>query len=151
MKRMRPGLFRSMTLFAFVAVAYAALPAPQASAQYVHPLVAECRAALDVSPAKEHCPNLKAHAATADPPCWYYGSCALEVSVDGSDTSFDLSILHGDAVYTSASDLRQLDLCFKRAAEAGGGQAGWTMHLKAGCAGDETDAGTAKAEGLSQP
>ncbi|MDE0003214.1 MAG: hypothetical protein OXQ29_11015 [Rhodospirillaceae bacterium] len=154
MKKMQARLIRRITLFTFAAVACAALPAPQAATptKYLHPQVAECRAAFDASPAMEHCPNLIAHAyLSADPPCFYYGKCALTVPVDGSDTSFDLHIPGGDAVYISASDLQQLDVCFKRAADADGGQAGWTMNLKAGCAGDETDADTAKAEGLPQP
>lgn len=132
-----------------------AFPASQASAQHVHPLVAECRAALDESPAESHCPALYAHAVAENPggpshTCWVVGDCTLTVAVDGSDTSFESNIEWSSPVYLSPSDLRLLDFCFARTENADQEQAEWTMSLSpGGCADGETDSDTAMTEGLS--
>ena len=152
---MQAKLFRRMILFAIAAVAYAALPAPQASAQYVHPLVAECRAAFKESTANTHCPSLTAHAVgpNSEPggpshTCWVWGSCTLTVQVNGSDTPVNMEIAHNEPLYLSPSELRLLDVCFAKL-DIGGGQAIWRMKLRAKqCADGETDADTAKSEGL---
>ncbi len=151
---MQARLFTRTIIFALAVVAYAALPATQASAQYVHPLVQECRDAMADSTAKTHCPELKAHAvaeSTSGPShtCWYYGSCSVTVQVDGADNSFEVSVSYGDAVYIDPADLRLLDVCFVKSEGVGQGKTSWGMFLKAGCAADDTDADTAKANGLS--
>jgi len=106
------------------------------------------------STAKTHCPELKAHAvaeSTSGPSntCWYYGSCSVTVQVDGAETSFEVSVSYGDAVYIDPADLRLLDVCFVKSEGVGQGKTSWGMFLKAGCAADDTDADTAKANGLS--
>ena len=151
---MQARLFTRTIIFALAVVAYAALPATQASAQYVHPLVQECRDAMADSTARTHCPELKAHAvaeSTSGPShtCWYYGSCSLTVQVDGADNSFSASVPYVDAVYISPADLRLLDVCFVKAEGVGQGKTSWGMQFKSGCASDEIDADTAKANGLS--
>ena len=150
---MQARLFTRTIIFALAVVAYAALPAMQASAQYIHPLVQECRDAMDNSTAKEHCPGLNAHAVTesSDGPgntCWYYGKCSLTVQVQGSDNSFSVSVSYDSAVYINPPDLRLLDVCFVKIPDAGQGKPGWGIKMKAGCADDDTDADTAKANGL---
>ena len=151
---MQFGLFRRVAFFAVVAAASAAFSAPQASAQWVAPLVAKCRAAFDGSNADARCPALWAHAVAENSygpshTCWVSGSCALTVPVGGSDRSFRLHI--PGSMYFSPSELSNLDLCFARAADAGEGQGGWTMSVKPGCRGGEIDSATAAAEGLEAP
>ena len=134
-----------------------AFPATQASAQLLHPHVRECRAAIDESPARSHCPALYAHAvqnldSSSGPSytCWVVGDCTLTVAVDGSDTSFESNIEWSSPVYLSPSDLRLLDFCFARTENADQEQAEWTMSLSpGGCADGETDSDTAMTEGLS--
>lgn len=155
---MHPRRSRWIKFFTFAAFAYAAFGAPQTSAQNAHPLVAECRAALDDSTAEERCSALAAHAISENSSggpshtCWVWGSCSLTVPVDGFDTSFQVSVAHGSPLYLSPSDLRLLDFCFARAADAGEGQNGWTMNLKpGGCASGEIDSDTAMTDGLQAP
>ena len=130
-----------------------AFPATQASAQLLDPNVRECRAAIDESPARSHCPALNAHAVSSDGlsyTCQLVGDCILTVAVDGSDTSFESKIEWSSPVYLSPSDLRLLDFCFARTENADQEQAEWTMSLSpGGCADGETDSDTAMTEGLS--
>ncbi len=155
---MQARLFTRTIIFALAVVAYAALPATKASAQHVHPLLQECRDAMADSTARTHCPELKAHAVIdstsgTSNTCWYYGSCSVTVQVDGVETSYDISVSWLDSwdnpKYISPADLRLLDVCFVKTEGVGQGKTSWGMQLKAGCASDDTDADTAKANGLS--
>ena len=155
---MQARLFTRTIIFALAVVAYAALPATQASAQDVHPRDQECQDAMADSTAKTHCPELKANSVaefiSASNMCWYYGSCSVTVQVDGVETSYDISVsLWGTtwdkSAYISPADLKLLDVCFVKAEGVGQEKTSWGMQLKAGCASDDTDADTAKANGLS--
>ncbi|MCY4381589.1 MAG: hypothetical protein OXE44_00365 [Nitrospinae bacterium] len=154
---MQARLFTRTIIFALAVVAYAALPATQASAQDVNPRVQECRDAMDDSTARTHCPELKANAVaefiSASNMCWYSGSCSVTVKVDGVETSYDISVSllasWDNPVYISPADLKLLDVCFVKTEGVGQGKTEWGMQLKAGCASDDTDADTAKANGLS--
>ena len=70
------------------------------------------------------------------------------MAVDDADTTFDWEIPWGDEpLYAGPSDMELLDICFARDDTA---EEGWSMDVKTGgCDSDETDAATAKADGLS--
>ncbi len=146
--------------FTLAAVACAALPASQVSAQqsgFVSPLVQECRDAYDGSPANARCTSdLWAHAVAENSgggpshTCWVTGKCALIVPVGDTETTFYTELPYHDPMYLSPAELANLDLCFGPVTKAAN-DSGWGMKLKPGCGSNLVDSATALAEGLKAP